>query len=330
MAYGFRLKAIVSTALAGVPGRQGDSEIEPIDLPRVGGGRCTLRLEATDSGRTVISLVGRGYESEAAAQDAGSVARGALRHAGLLTKLSVDFGHEPARGTRLSEAYQEAVRDKIGNVQVIGDAHGLVTWEDDGTSELMVVRMEAHGIAGHRVEPLIEVLRESLLTGAGLEGDAVALASDLYFLSDFETSDRARFLTVVTSLEVLSRQERQPPAVEDLVRGFERAAREAAQLTPEEDEATRKALRSLVGSLGRLRRESILSAIGKLVRNGPYPPGEAPADPIADADLAQHAYNVRSSLVHDGREPEGVDLRSLTSDLRPVVWNLLRGQAVAE
>ena len=331
MGYGFRLKAIASAGLSGLPEGEDGSTSEPIEFPTADGSSCAVAFTELESGRTVISMTGRGFDGEESARMAGLAARGALRYAALVTGLAIDFGHEPARGTRLSEAYRDKINDKAGGATVIGDAHGLTTWHDNESTELLVVGLRARGMVTHRADRLIEVLRDGLEGGRRLEGEAEALATDLYFLAEFETSDRARLLTLVTSLEVLSDQEAQPPAARALVRQFRLMARdeeEAAAAANDEDAA--RAFQSLVGSLGRLERESILHSLRRLMRETMYPTADADGDVEADVELAVQSYNARSTLVHDGREPDDVDLRQLSSDLRKLVGRLLRARAFTE
>lgn len=155
--------------------------------------------------------------------------------------------------------------------------------------------------------------------------ERLSLAIDLYAASLWETSRRARVVSLATSLEALIEPERVGEAASDqidqLLEVFDSARNRSA-----EDEAQRRELDRMRSRLASLKEESISESLRKLVA--------AHADVIGmTSEEARRnmgsAYGVRSRLVHDGSAPEGevVDAAAWLNKVVPAILESLANEA---
>jgi hypothetical protein len=133
------------------------------------------------------------------------------------------------------------------------------------------------------------------------------LAAQLYSQAHFQSSDAARFLTLISAIEALAERQRRAPATVALI---ERMIEKAAT-TSDLEESERK---SLTDGLGNLKRESIGSACRRLVRTHC-------GDPTMDAFT--RAYGVRGELLHNGEPSPETDLVVEVLTLDPLVRHLI-------
>jgi hypothetical protein len=128
------------------------------------------------------------------------------------------------------------------------------------------------------------------------------LAAQLYNQSHFLSSDAARFITLISAVEALAeRRSRSPAAVALIERLLEMTA---AAGNPDE----------LTDGLANLKQESIRSACRRLVTTYCGKP--------AVTDLMR-AYKIRSTLLHEGEPPTGIDLAAELWTLDPLVSRLV-------
>ena len=126
----------------------------------------------------------------------------------------------------------------------------------------------------------------------------------MYLSTTFESSSRARFLSLVTVLEVLAvRTERTKKELELIDRWL-------ADIEREDIPPSRKS--SLRSSIRALRETSIGASISDL----------AEGDSSAMTFLAS-CYRIRSKTTHDGVEPSGTDLLRIVQELSRLVQRLL-------
>jgi hypothetical protein len=154
-----------------------------------------------------------------------------------------------------------------------------------------------------------QIVLEQLIAGfAAPSLDLKTLLSmEIYTSSALEASDRAAFLTAVSALEPLAEQEPLGESVDAFVGG----CLEALRAAPAIDGHHR---RSLEGRVAQLRRESVRQALRRFMMT-------RLADRPAAADVADHAYGLRSDLIHNGRLSDyDVDLAAETRK----IGNLLR------
>ena len=297
-----------------------DGVESPVDI--AGPTALKVSLPTTTDERSEIRVSGEGFESLAAAQAAGSRAQSAMRAAGLVCGVPVAFGENQAT-SRLSRVAREAA-EAAGGAKVIDDVHGLHVYEAD---ERQVVVFSAHAtvIVGRSGEQFIDALKHAFESGRELS-EELALAFDLYFLTDFEGSERARILTLVTALEVLAnRRPRVGPAGEIVDRAIAEAL---ASIRDVEDSGTTEdlnSLKSLLGSLGDAREESITASVVQLVAEH-VPPDSRYLD-RSPQQFMKDCYVARSRLIHDGRWGTEAERRELTPQLRRLVADVLMNLA---
>lgn len=149
----------------------------------------------------------------------------------------------------------------------------------------------------------VEFGMKSASAGQAIANDHVKLALELYVDSYFETSDSARFLGLVTALEVLKGKDNSSDAACDLVDRWSAQASEELNTV----EAA-----SIKGSLKYLKRISIARGIGSVVRR------HIGEDRMKEA---RDLYMARSSLVHDGIRPD--DFSDIVTRTQTLVRELL-------
>lgn len=149
------------------------------------------------------------------------------------------------------------------------------------------------------------------------DDDKLVVAISLYGSHFTETSDNARFLTLIMVLEALSNATAKTPLALSLLRRWSQEVDEISE-RPETPEDDRASLAALQRELLYRREDSIRAQVRKLVRS----------ELSADADAAEAAkevvrlYDLRSTLVHDGfLEPQilGPALASARSLTRRVL-----------
>lgn len=135
------------------------------------------------------------------------------------------------------------------------------------------------------------------IDNSAFDGEYPALytALDLYLAHLSETSMRARFLTLVMALEVLSPVTEKHAEVIALLESFSAEAK--ARLSTELDENVRDAIETLVRDLAFRKETSIRRRVRQLILD------TAPIPEPERANLARcvvKAYDLRSALVHQG------------------------------
>jgi hypothetical protein len=206
------------------------------------------------------------------------------------------------------------MQEKLGG-RVVPDVHGLQVYPDDLPAA--AINLTARGRVSRPVARLLGPLRSELAGNRQL-GKKEALAMDLYFLSQFESSTRARVLALVTSLEVLSERQSRPQPV---VAHLEQLKKQTKDALRDADTETQRAFNSFLSGLGQLCDESISSAVRSVVRQ--HVPDTKQFDGMSPIDFFNKCYDVRSKLVHAGEEPEDVTLTQLFGELSRLVQVVL-------
>ncbi|MEX0990068.1 MAG: hypothetical protein WD206_07210 [Actinomycetota bacterium] len=278
-------------------------------------GVVPIELFITQSGPampTELIAIARGFESEATATEAGEKARSALRAVGVATGVALDLGRDESTG-----GPSDYLKDKAAEEGLIlrGRFDGLDVYEE---GEVPVKVLSISFTGGYVSSPLnqfTDLLIHELTSRGVLAGD-LSLAIDLYFLTDHEASDRARFLNLVTAVEVLSTREDRPETLIDLIDSFIAQTNLHISTAPESDA---ESARSLVGSLQDLKKESIGSAIRGVVKRH-IPDGEY-FDGKPAGRFASDCYDARSDLSHIGRS--ATEISAVYGELRRLVKTLL-------
>lgn len=192
MAFGFQLVVVQSTMYR-VVGEKG----QVWDLPAPVGAVTVQSAADTLADDSEVTFRGLGFESEATAREAGETFRVWLQVASAKGAFGFDFG----RDKRLSWD-DPVVRGQFEHdgMYVIDDVHGLLVFEERGDRPLRLAT-RANPTVTHPSENLHRFLDEA--ASGPLIGSSAAVAADLISLSDHVVSATARFLTLVSAMEVL-------------------------------------------------------------------------------------------------------------------------------
>jgi hypothetical protein len=275
-------------------------EGQPIELNP---GAIQLVVESgtgTRPDRVVLS--GGGYATAELAWAAARSTKSALRATAVATDVPIQLAEQPGR--RPIGWSQEILVEwrRLGVGEERGDPQFDVYEEVDLRPSR--TRIEAEGYLQRQIDRFTDVL-ETRLTAMSEEPDPRSvIAAELYLSTTFESSTRARFLTLVTVLEVLAaRTERTKKEVELIERWLADIEREDIP------QSSRSSLRSSVSAL---RERSIGASIRDLAA------GDGPAK-----TLFTSCYRIRSKMTHDGLEPPGTDLSIVVPQLSGLVQQLL-------
>jgi hypothetical protein len=231
--------------------------------------------------RTLI-LQGGGFSSEEEARTAGTPVKTAVMLTGLLLGVGIDVGPNQAQALGLQ------VVPEINRATTLGF-----------TFDRPVLKRP---ISNSNLE---EKVAESYAPDKALTKKQT-LAAQLYNQSHFQSSDAARFLTLISAIEALADQKSKPQATVALI---DRMMEMAAAAGNSDD---------LNNGLGNLKQESIRSACRRLVET--Y--GENPDD-THEAGAFARAYTIRSTLLHEGEPPPGTDLAAELRTLDLLVRRLI-------
>lgn len=146
--------------------------------------------------------------------------------------------------------------------------------------------------------------------------ERLQLASEIYRQSHFESSPKARFLSQMTVLEVLSVRRKRANEIQTLVKNWEHQLQEIRE--DSEDQIEIRAFESLATSVRALKTESTTEAIRNLVREAL----ESLKDPQASELVNQIGalYKVRSDIAHGRRAVLG----QTPATLQEIVGKTLR------
>ncbi len=249
-------------------------------------------------------IKGAGFPDEAAARFCGEKIKQALAIVGCETRMGIDAGRDRAT-SGFSAAIQDAWMELNGQ-QLRDIVHGLDVYADDPP----VTHPEGSGSASvfFPVEGFPEKLAVEFATAKPLS-TKLSLGLELYNLGHFEPATKARFLNLVTIIEVLAERERREQPIRDQLDSYIQEVRNSGLLDRQKD--------SLVSGLGNLKLESISAAGRRLV-----------AQNLGDEDSTyfSECYSARSELLHEGKtaRPQVNDWGRLDDIVRGVLLRMLR------
>lgn len=202
-----------------------------------------------------------------------------------------------AAANNLAKSFGSPISEALEPVHGLSDEEGYVIFRSGKN-----IRFLAFGDVTLRISTSWPSVAESLVLGFAarkgneeLEETKVATALELYLASFYETSIRARFLTLITCLEVLAPTVARSHTVSSLLSDFVSQTEEAGRCAA--DDEIRTELESLARELKYRREISIRQRVRKLVQKGTplsLPEGEDLAK------LVVKAYDFRSVMVHQG------------------------------
>jgi hypothetical protein len=267
------------------------------------------------SGAKAILLVGRGYASGHAAEDAGHRWRGLFERSAALLQLGADFG-DRAGGGGLGAEYQEQLEAQAGR-PVIYNNYGLHVFKESPWP--MFVAMDAGLATGAATDILIAAAETARLLGVDVS-ERERLAYDLYAASFFQRGPDARYLMLMAALEALIEPQPRPTASIEHVEHLIQLTRDSALPDGE--------VRSIEGSLKWLKEESIGQAGRRLVErlgDRRYMDGSETA-----SEFFRRCYTLRSNLVHGSvPRPSEDDIGARAANLEVFVGHLISGELLA-
>lgn len=297
------------------------------EITSTGAGRYRLRAEPGDrpiKESNWLVLTGPIFAGEKEAQEAGEVAKDALRWWSAREKTGVDVGQDEPIGvfTEEGKAWARTLGHLPPGAPLLNDVHGLCVYQDRPGTRFIAA--EAQATLVKSIEGLQDAFREALSRRLRLKGQ-LTLAFDLYNASHFlavppalhsTTLNRARFLTLWTALESLTdfleeEDRRRNDAAREHLKGLIEQTQDS-RLPPDEKD-------SLIGGLGSLYHEPLRQLCLKLVDR--HVSGRQYADTDAGS-LVSKCYDRRSSLVHGGALSDD-DLSTMCAQLDNLVADLL-------
>lgn len=289
-----------------------NSEAERLLVLQESGG-ATIRLRSGKRGTAIkdhsrASLIGGPYPSAADAQAAAERTKRALLIWAVRNRVGIDLGgRQPS--TRITAAGLRLFEKEAGG-PVRADIHGIDVYEHiDG---LKFVAINVNASIGKAAAAFVEEVAAAVATPVFLNAKQ-ELAGEILSASYFDTSDRSRFVTLITAVEALLDPQSRPAAAQHMVARMIQIVEEG-----ELDEDHRAAM---LGSLHRLETESIGQAgraLAERLLGGKVYEGPAPAQ------FFNRCYGLRSSILHSGKvPPEITDFRSVCATAHAFVCDLL-------
>jgi hypothetical protein len=182
------------------------------------------------------------------------------------------------------------------------DAHGLCVYPEE--VPLRFCGLSASIEISQPAESFVREFLKAIELSPELT-DKQSLALELYNASHFESSLRARFVTLVAAVECLSARKKQASSVRNFVQGLIKQMKSSLEIPEKED---------LVSRLGELKCQSISDSCRNLFTSyfGPEV-----------AEEFGGFYRIRSKILHKGRVPKNINLGSETPKLDKLVSHLL-------
>lgn len=296
--YGFRVRFVLA------PGRRIDCQDKTLTLETTEGHIFEIEavegVSLTETGN--LSIISRGYDNEKSARLIGQRVKDALLLASASIFLGADMGREKALSWYNPEI-SDRIREKHG-AQHINDVHGLAVF----STELPIVvgyASDVSLIANFTAGQLQKSFRQNYNIADSLT-DRQKLAAELINLIHFEWSLRARFLTLMTALEVLAEPKLLPLEYQVAISTLKKHAEGVT--------ADSVVLQHLKGGLGRMKRQSLTQACVDLVTAG--------IGDSAGAEMSQ-LYDLRSRIIHRGVGISADEINRQSSRLLEIVTSAL-------
>ena len=263
---------------------------------------CTFEIQArngkTIANSTVLAFVGRGFDTAESALESASN----LRYALMLTAVRLFYGFRFGQGQEIIRYGERQPKEKDGAMKYESenlDDIGLTIFEGDIPKTFKISDLSLTNL-----EPLTRfenVLKRAFNRMPQLS-DSQTTALELINLASFESSDSAKFLSLISALEILSERTERETSQLSLVNNF------LSQLNESNLSSTAK--KKLVGGLRDLKRISISEACQTFVHKHLGPESAA---------RVRMYYKYRGHLVHSGKLPSSVDIHEEQHSLRRVV-----------
>lgn len=302
--YGFKLRVTMAR------GRLIQTDNNKFPLP-INSNGSRLWIESADENKKlsethVINIRGQGFINENEALNFGKQMQQALLIAGSFLDIGFDVGRiqssEPPLATR-----------NMGGIEfrLINDVDGVVVFPDVALTAF--ARINPPTVSNRILETQMQVGLNKAFELTTSTNPQTMTALELYSLTRFEISDRARFLLLISTVESLTEQIERTGIALDLVKQFIDMTKDAIEAI-KDNEDEKISLERLKGTLVRERNESINRTCWDFINN--YL-GKSKADDF------KKWYSYRSELVHSGKFKKQIDLRTEVYNLDRLVRELL-------
>lgn len=303
--YDFRLPFILSSS------SRIQSDAERLELVVLKTGERLRLLSGSDKpikAHPEVALIGGSFASETEARNAAEKSKQALLYWAIKYQLGIDFGAIIPQQGFVTDASLVFFKEKQKS-PFRAHLKGIDVYEHK--DELKFIKFDAKAIIGHNTQNLITTFSDEYFHKHHFSAKLL-LASEIYASSFFDVSPRSRFITLVTSVEVLLEQSPHHDDVQCLLNEF------ASKVTALKIDKTTKA--SIVGQLSQLKRQSIGEAARALTNR--LIPDEI-FDGKSSTRFFKDSYKVRSDLVHEGTVKKSVDMPKLITEMQRFVQQLL-------
>lgn len=251
------------------------------------GGREIILLRAQKRETSIkcsdqLVLIGSDYQTESEASTAGSMLQNALMVALAKVRVGADFGYRASKGMFTADGLQWA-EQSLGQ-KVLNNTHGLMIFRSN--PQPFFVSMNVEAIRGASPEIFLSCFAEAISLQPRIS-ERDLLAYTLFNASFFQPTEDSRFLMLVMSIEALIEPAYKSSYSQNHVGSLIDQTKSSSLPIEERN--------SILGSLNRLRRESISQAGKRLVRErlGVRVYGDRTA-----TKFFEHCYTMRSNLVH--------------------------------
>ena len=295
--YGFRLRFFVHGPFL-------DTDESSLELALPDGAVVTVL--ASDRGQPLrdvndLQIRGQGFASAEEARACGERLRNAIRKSSVELQIGFDLGKDVATSSADKVVKEQRLQE---GVRLLDDVHGLCVYDED--LDVRVLRMKG---AGTVIAPPAQLLTEwqrqyqenPVLTPREV------LALELYSAAHKEPFVRAKFLTLISVVEVLAQPGDRSEAVRDHIQRLIDDMKNSGLSADEQ--------KTIVQQLHHLKKHSIRSScrayIGQVLGKDAW-------------DEFDRFYEIRSTMTHDGDVPPGVALSTEATTLDAMVAKLLK------
>jgi len=261
------------------------------------------------SAGSTASIVCGPFEGKREARAAAELARDAILLWATAHGIGVDTGDGHVRSA-LTDKGKELIEAQFGK-PVRDDIQGIDVYADEDR-EMLFVRLNAEAQLAKNPDTFVEQVAMAV-SGQWKATDKQSIAMELLSSSYFDSVFRSRFITLVTAVEALVKQNKREGSIQLLL---DDACKAVSNLHISNSEKS-----SLKSGLQRLREESIGRSAAKLITH--LLPSKMYGK-LAAHKFFRKCYNIRSETVHEGRPHDtDVDFLPLGNELQVLVRDLI-------
>lgn len=287
----------------------GDDKERKFALPN---GHCAS-LQCLDGDNfslsTRFAVYSGGYSTELEALEYAQKLKDAVLCFGTKFRIGVDVGKNKASGF-LADHVKENIFDQQG-IRIIDDIHGICAYSEEYPTSCF--SMSATGLVNPKGAKYLTDEVFAILSSEHYLDAQIRLSMELLTSSFFESSPRARFLTLVLSAEAILAPDHRSLEVKKLIDELKDHAKSSDITNKEKD--------SILGSLNWLYRDSISQSLIKMADT--YLTHEV-YDGLASKKFIKKCYEARSKLVHTGSVDDSkYNIGTLAANLEVYMRDLL-------